>query len=100
MVVNGCAGCRAGHRGEKLADAAPGKPVGAAGLNDPAALRAFTHDAELRDSLFLVRNGVPFDAAFSLGWFERRAMASRLGERFYLRVHTSHAAAVGGSVRP
>ena len=36
--------------------------------------------AELRDGLFLVRNGVPFDVAFSLDGEERRAWVIVLGE--------------------
>lgn len=47
---------------------------------EPAALHRYTQQADLRDSLFLVRNGVPFDVAFSLGGFERRAWVVVMGE--------------------
>ncbi len=46
----------------------------------PAALRAMTESADLVDSLWLVRNGVPFDVAFSLDQGERTAWIVVLGE--------------------
>lgn len=49
-------------------------------MSDPAALAAYTQIGELRDGLFLVRNGVPFDVAFSLEGEERRAWVIVLGE--------------------
>ena len=39
-----------------------------------------TRSAELVDSLFLVRNGVPFDVAFSLGGDERTAWIVAMGK--------------------
>ena len=44
-----------------------------------AALRALTESADLVDSLFLVRNHVPFDVAFSLDQDERTAWIVALG---------------------
>lgn len=49
-------------------------------MSDPAALAFYTQTAELRDSLYLVRNGVPFDVAFSLDGAERRAWVVVFGE--------------------
>ena len=66
--------------GQGVGRCRPGKPGGAAGLDDPAALGLYTQTAELRDSLFLVRNGVPFDVAFSLDAAERRAWVVVVGE--------------------
>ncbi len=43
-------------------------------------MRAFTQNAELKDSLFLVKNGVPFDVAFSLEAFERQVWVVTIGE--------------------
>ena len=56
--------------------------MSAAGPEDcgPAALRALTKSADLVDSLYLVRNGVPFDVAFSLEEAERRAWIVVIGE--------------------
>lgn len=55
--------------------------MSAAGLGGgPAALRALTQSADLVDSLYLVRNGVPFDVAFSLEEAERRAWIVVIGE--------------------
>ena len=54
--------------------------MSAAGLEHPAALKAFTQEADLRDCLFLVKNGVPFDVAFSLSAFDRRAWIVTIGE--------------------
>ena len=45
-----------------------------------AALWAMTRSADLLDSLWLVRNGIPFDVAFSLDEDERRAWIVALGE--------------------
>ncbi len=44
-----------------------------------AALRALTTSADLVDGLFLVRNGVPFDVAFSLDEAERTAWVVAMG---------------------
>ena len=46
----------------------------------PAALRAMAESADLVDSLFLVRNNIPFDVAFSLDQDERTAWVVVLGE--------------------
>jgi hypothetical protein len=54
--------------------------VSAAGGDDPAALKSFTHDADLKDSLYLVKNGIPFDVAFSLNAFDRRVWVIAFGE--------------------
>ena len=45
----------------------------------PAALRAMAESADLVDGLYLVRNSVPFDVAFSLDQDERRAWIVALG---------------------
>ena len=49
-------------------------------MEHPAALQAFTQEADLRDSLYLVKNGVPFDVAFSLGAFDRKIWVITIGE--------------------
>ena len=55
--------------------------MSAAGPKDgPAALRVLTQSADLVDSLYLVRNGVPFDVAFSLEQVERTAWIVVIGE--------------------
>ena len=46
----------------------------------PAAWRTMTRSADLVDSLWLVRNGIPFDVAFSLDQDERTAWIIVLGE--------------------
>jgi hypothetical protein len=43
-------------------------------------LQACTGEGRLRDALFLVRNGVPFDVAFSLSDFERTVWVIIMGE--------------------
>ena len=45
----------------------------------PAALRAMAESADLVDGLYLVRNSVPFDVAFSLDQDERTAWIVALG---------------------
>ena len=40
----------------------------------------YTQTADLRDSLYLVKHGVPFDVAFSLDGAERLAWVVTLGE--------------------
>jgi len=49
-------------------------------LGDPTALKTWTQLADIRDPLFLVRNGVPFDVAFSLHPEERRVWVVTMGE--------------------
>lgn len=49
-------------------------------MDDPAALKACTSEPKLRDALFLVRNGVPFDIAFSLDDFDRKVWVIAIGE--------------------
>ena len=43
-------------------------------------MRALTKSADLVDSLYLIRNGVPFDVAFSLEQAERTAWIVVMGE--------------------